>query len=572
MTESSLAYLPTLQQLLETEVMAEAHVLSGENLNQRHISQVVSKLTPAPRPHSLLVARPELILAKEHANLGQLAGVVLLGLGNYDAQNQNHPSSNPAISLLQPVINGSSAATFPVLADLSLQRLQTACSEMHVPLVVLPSFGEPTQLIEEIRNAFLREVRVNTSKLHALFLKVALAEGLEALVEQVSSRTGRPIAVETATFQILASRNMGATPAGQQQTLTEAVTQALYKLKQHSDKEGVFESSYLSPLKVGRRLVLPILLDGAPVGFISAMTKANENLELLGDYLQPAAAAATVDFYQRQKDGAVFTVTQKSLLKDVLSGRGLSAADQERFERHYGFDLCDGLLVFAIGITTSDTVFGTTGRSYNLTEDALANADVEGTRIFVLPYNQKDGKTWQQIAEELKVSLKKRIVTQIPKSDPKIQIGAGRLTPNIHGLAEAYREARQSLIIGNMLRSGSEFITGYEDLGIKRLLYLMIDHPELQRFYEENLAPLESYDLEWESELVPSLRVYLEQGYNLNSAARALFIHRHTLRYRLEQIADILKVDIDSQEILLNLHIAFLIGDMKHGTQDKVRT
>jgi purine catabolism regulator len=113
-----------------------------------------------------------------------------------------------------------------------------------------------------------------------------------------------------------------------------------------------------------------------------------------------------------------------------------------------------------------------------------------------------------------------------------------------------------------MVHGENEFAIGYGELGIKRLLYLIIDHPELQRFYEDNLAPLEAYDTEWESELVPSLRVYLEQGANLNSTARALFIHRHTLRYRLEQIADILKVDIDSQEVLLNLQIAFLIRDM----------
>jgi DNA-binding PucR family transcriptional regulator len=100
----------------------------------------------------------------------------------------------------------------------------------------------------------------------------------------------------------------------------------------------------------------------------------------------------------------------------------------------------------------------------------------------------------------------------------------------------------------------------------------MIDHPEFDRFYEETLDPLERYDDEWESELVPSLRVYLEQGANLNSAARALFIHRHTLRYRLEQIADILKVDIDSQEVLLNLQIAFLIKDMKGATRGKGRS
>jgi purine catabolism regulator len=151
----------------------------------------------------------------------------------------------------------------------------------------------------------------------------------------------------------------------------------------------------------------------------------------------------------------------------------------------------------------------------------------------------------------------------------KLQVGAARMAETLLDLPDAYREARQALIIGSMMHGENEFSVGYGDLGIKRLLYLMIDHPEFDRFYEETLAPLEAYDEEWESELVPSLRVYLEQGSNLNSAARALYIHRHTLRYRLEQIAEILKVDIDSQEVLLNLQIAFMIGDMKGGSKGK---
>jgi purine catabolism regulator len=136
-------------------------------------------------------------------------------------------------------------------------------------------------------------------------------------------------------------------------------------------------------------------------------------------------------------------------------------------------------------------------------------------------------------------------------------------------LPDAYGEARQALVIGSMIDEGGEFALGYGELGIKRLLYLVIDHPESDRFLEETLSPLESYDEEWESELVDTLRVYLEHGANLNSTARSLFIHRHTLRYRLEQIADILKVDIDSQQVLLNLQIAFQIRDMKSGVKKR---
>jgi len=599
MLENNLFHLPTIQQLLLTEVMAEAQVLSGENLEQRHVTEIVPSTELALRPNSLLVSGLESLSAIEQEDLVNLAGIVVVGSGSPENHGTRDTGTISAVEANSSP--GSSAALALSAVDSSLERLERICAAMTIPLLQLLSFGEPIQFYEEIRATFLKEVRGNTAKLHEHFLKVVLAEGLDGLVHDISNRVGRPVVVETANFHILASRNMGGTPQSQRQALTEQLAVALHRGKRNEEKAHFLKTLHIRPFKIGRRLVAPILVEEVAVGFISCATKANENLDMLSDFLQPAAAACTVDFYQRRGDGTIVTVTQKSLLKDLLSGRGLSAAEQERVERHYGFDLCDGLMVFAIDITG-----GGAQRAPQTFDESLAATEVEGTRTFVVPYNHKEGKTWQQLAED----LKSRIRTLIAQSDGKfqdeaqrsttrglsraersvdsyggaeegvdgraalksnlrIQIGAGRLAPNILGLAEAYREARQALIIGNMLQGEQEFTVSYGDLGIKRLLYLMIDHPELQRFYEENLAPLERYDAEWESELVPSLRVYLEQGANLNSAARALFIHRHTMNYRLEQIADILKIDIDSQAVLLNLQIAFLIRDMKQGIQGK---
>jgi len=553
MTESSFGYLPTLQQLLGTEVMAEAQVLVGDSLNQRYVSQIISTLSPLSRVHSLLVTSADAIAPKDFPHLHGLAAIIVVGQG---------PQSHKDVTVAAGSASNHPLTAHTVTVEPSLARLVTICSEIHVPLIVLPAYGELVQIRDEIRNAFQKEMRNNANRLNSHFLKIVLTDGLEGLVEELSERISRPVVIETSNFQVLAARSMGATPPSQQQSVTEQVSQSLYKVKVN-EKNGR-EPGEIAPIKVGRRLVLPVLLDEVAVGYISAMTKANDALDALAEFLQPATVAACVDFYQRRKDGAVFTVTQKSLLKDILSGRGLSAADQERLERHYGFDLCDGLLVFAVAITHGDS-----NRTVDIYDENLATTEVEGSRIFVVPYNHKDGKTWQQIAADLKEKIHKNLVQKVGAGAVRIQCGAARLAPNVLSLPEAYREARQALIIGNMTQGDAEFITGYGDLGIKRLLYLMIDHPELERFYEENLDPLESYDAEWESELLPSLRVYLEQGANLNSAARALFIHRHTLRYRLEQIEDILKVDITSQEVLLNLQIAFLIRDMKHGTEGK---
>jgi sugar diacid utilization regulator len=294
------------------------------------------------------------------------------------------------------------------------------------------------------------------------------------------------------------------------------------------------------------------------VGYLSVMVRPNDDQDVIAEYMQAVALAAMVDFSQRQKDGSVFSVTQKSMLKDLLAGRGLSASDQERLERHYGFDLSDGILVFALQtIGSAKTAWP---------EEQFITTEVEGTRVYVVPHLNNTDLTWQQQA----AAIVDQVRAATANGDAlKIQLGAARVVETVLDLPDAYREARQALIIGSMIHGDKEFTIGYGDLGIKRLLYLMIDHPEFERFYEETLAPLEAYDAEWESELLPSLRVYLEEGANLNSAARALFIHRHTLRYRLEQIAEILKVDIDSQEVLLNLQIAFMIGDMKGTSHGK---
>jgi PucR family transcriptional regulator, purine catabolism regulatory protein len=548
MTDPSLAYLPSIQQLLETEVMTEAQILSGQDLLSRPVSQIVTSLRQPLRPHSLLVCRLESIAVKDGAGLVGLAGIVLV------KANADESGSKAAIQV------GSAALSLPHSAEHPLEKLNKLCGDAGLPLITIAGFGELHQYAEDLRHAYLIETRTNAVRLHAHFLKTVLTDGLEGLVEQLSICTHRPISIETVHFEVLAARNLGAMPASQQRTVGEQCAALVQRMKQTPVQFGFFGPILMNGIKIGRRLILPILLDDDLVGYISAMTRANDNLEALSEYLQPATSAATIDFYQRRKDGSIFTVTQNSLLKDLLTGRGLSASDQERLERHYGFDLCDGLLVFAVSASSSDPI-----KPADLGSETLATTEVEGTRIFVLPYNHKDGKTWQQIAADLVNSLKRSSTDKDTKSELKFQLGAGRLTDNILGLTEAYREARQTLIVGSMMKGNDQFITGYEALGVKRLLYLMIDHPELERFYEENLALLERYDEEYESELVSSLRIYLDEGANLNSAARALFIHRHTLRYRLEQIADILKVDIDSQESILNLQIAFLIKDMKFG-------
>jgi len=531
---------PTLKHLLNSEAMADAQVLFGQDLLDRPVVQVVTGLAPPPKSGSLLISRPGTVGAQDAESVGELAGLVVI-----------RPYLVPADGASVASGQGQTGTLAPVGVEVETQRLVKICAEAEIPLVLVPGFGELAQIAEDIRLAFLAELKRASARMHAVLLSLVIEDGLAGVVEELSSWISRPVACETADFKILAAKNMGPTPPSQQRTLTEEVAGTINRQMRSQDARSLTDLCQ-KPFRIGRRLVVPILLDGVVVAYLSAMVKPTDDIDAIAEYLYPAALAAMIDLSHRRKEVSAFTVNQKSLLKDLLSGRTLSSADQERFDQTFGFDLCDGLLVFA-----AQTVTASADRNFPWPEDPYATTEVEGTRVFVIPYQKKTERTWQQEAELL--------VELIKKSSPgvRVQLGAGRVTESTLDLPDGYREARQALIVGSMIHSEEEFVLGYGELGVKRLLYLMIDHPEFDRFYEENLSPLEAYDAEWETELVPTLQVYLKQGANLNSAARALFIHRHTLRYRLEQIAELLNVDIDSQEVLLNLQIAFLIKEMK---------
>ena len=59
-------------------------------------------------------------------------------------------------------------------------------------------------------------------------------------------------------------------------------------------------------------------------------------------------------------------------------------------------------------------------------------------------------------------------------------------------------------------------------------------------------------------DLVRTLEAYLQSHGSLNAVARALFLHRNTVRQRLRRIAQITGADLDNADSRLALHLAVL--------------
>jgi PucR C-terminal helix-turn-helix domain len=115
---------------------------------------------------------------------------------------------------------------------------------------------------------------------------------------------------------------------------------------------------------------------------------------------------------------------------------------------------------------------------------------------------------------------------------------------------DLYRAGQEALLAANVAEADGHELLAFEDTGSYRLLLpaMSEDAGELERFYEETVAPLSAYDEQYETELVTTIEAYLENDGNVTPTATQLFTHRHTIRYRLERVKDLCGHDLTSTE------------------------
>lgn len=142
---------------------------------------------------------------------------------------------------------------------------------------------------------------------------------------------------------------------------------------------------------------------------------------------------------------------------------------------------------------------------------------------------------------------------------------------------EELRDARRSLVEARQVADAARHdkrdvpVFRLPDVGLAGLLHLLRDEPRLQTFVERELGDLLAYDARHPKEqLLGTLRAYLDSGRNKSAAAAATHLSRPALYERLARISRILRVDLDSVEACLSLHVALLAleavreSNMKH--------
>lgn len=118
--------------------------------------------------------------------------------------------------------------------------------------------------------------------------------------------------------------------------------------------------------------------------------------------------------------------------------------------------------------------------------------------------------------------------------------------------ANAYRQAEQALSVAR--RRGRALIE-HEDVAAGSVLPLLADDA-VRAFADGLLRALREHDATGRGDLVASLRAWLARHGQWDAAAADLGVHRHTLRYRMRRVEEILGRSLDDADVRMELWLA----------------
>lgn len=172
----------------------------------------------------------------------------------------------------------------------------------------------------------------------------------------------------------------------------------------------------------------------------------------------------------------------------------------------------------------------------------------EGLLLFWPVENPKSGRELKAIANEFAAGL----LQQHAKA--RLVIGIGRPGQGPANWLQSQQQARESWRLGKEWETAP--VTYFGDLGLYQLLTGLSTNPEAARFFRKTLGKLINHDDNKNAELVQTLDAYFACHGNLSQTAVRLHIHRNTLTYRLEQIANITQLDLDDPDARFSLQLA----------------
>ena len=302
----------------------------------------------------------------------------------------------------------------------------------------------------------------------------------------------------------------------------------------------------------GRALALPVAAEpqGGPRAWIVAIRDTGGLGEFERLILQQAVTIVALELMRRR----VVRDTERRLAGDILAEVIAGELDEDELRgrlRPFGVGASAAVLVFALRRPRGRRghARGGAGRGRQ------RRAGREPRRAAVRGRGRLRPTTrWSSPA---------RARTALAREHGAVRAAASRPAAVEH-LKRAFFEARYALEATAMLDGRAPDVSSWRDLGALQFLLSVQEDEALRLFCDSVLGPIENGEGEYGGELLRSLEAFVEHNGQWERAARELYCHRHTLRYRIRRVEQLTGRDLSSArdriEFWLALKARELVG------------
>lgn len=140
-----------------------------------------------------------------------------------------------------------------------------------------------------------------------------------------------------------------------------------------------------------------------------------------------------------------------------------------------------------------------------------------------------------------------------------VAVGVGSLVYDITNVSSTYKRAKAAV---NMALHNHMDLLYFDEMGIFRILGMVADATLLREMGQQTLAPLIEYDSSHDSGYVDTLSNYLKYNGSVQMVAEAMYTHRNTVIYRMNNIKKLLGSELDTAEDRMKYQIACMILQM----------
>jgi purine catabolism regulator len=402
-----------------------------------------------------------------------------------------------------------------------------------------------TRLVNEQYAVLQRGIAIH-KRLERLVLE---ERGLDEVMRALAASIGGAVSVLSARGETIASKVF-------RRRLSETALDPVRDEIRRRDARGGEATEFAPdhPEIAGRSLVLPVSIrgSGAPQAWLVAARDSGG----LGDFerliLQQAVTVVALELMRQR----AMRDTERRLAGDVLA----EALTGRLSEQELGLRLRP----FGIGPRAAVLIFSARAGA-SLPEAELDRFLSDAGVGALVATRQRLLCAVVDIRDDADpIALAERAGAALGAGDGEVRVAASRAA-EVGSLRRSFHEARCALEASALVNGRAGRVASYRDLGAFQLLLSLQDDEALRLYCDSVLGPLESARGEYGDELIRSLEAFIEQNGQWERAARELYCHRHTLRYRIRRVEQLTGRDLslarDRIEFWLALRARELVSE-----------